>query len=161
MPPPQSKSQQKAPDFIPAEAPDFIPAEDNSAPADAAPDDRNALQRGFDKLTTVTPEQEAGHSWLTNKAQEFGAGAIGSLSPVFHPLQTVEGIANTVAHPVDTAKGVWADVKEHPAETLGGIVGAATTGGLAAEAGEPLLAKIPSKARAGRVFTDVMNRAAD
>jgi len=119
------------------------------------------LQKAFDDLTTVTPEQEAGHSWLTNKAQEFGAGAIGSLSPLIHPLDTLRGAAGAIAHPEETAKNVWAGVKEHPAQFAGNLVGGAVTGGLAAEAGAPLIARIPTKAKAGAVFQDVMAKAAD
>ena len=103
-----------------------------NAGASAKPaDTRNAIQRGFDALTTVTPEQEAGHSWLTNKAQEFGAGTIqGAGSPFVHPVETVEGLGQLVAHPIDTAKSMWQGAKEHPAQTLGNILGGAETGEL-------------------------------
>jgi hypothetical protein len=127
-------------------------------PTEAPPDDRNAVQRTFDDLTTVTPEQEKGHSWLTNKAQEFGAGAIGSLSPLFHPVKTLESVPEAVAHPVDTAKNVWQNVKEHPAEAAGGLVGMADTAGLGEAAASPLL---PSAARASRVFADIEKSAKD
>ena len=52
----------------------------------------NAIQRAFDKATTVTPEQEQGHSPLVNRLQEFGAGAIqGAGQTLVHPMQTPSG----------------------------------------------------------------------
>lgn len=151
---PENKLQ-PAPDFIPAEEPDFIPAEGETA----APDSRNKIQKAFDELTTVTPEQEQGHSWLTNKAQEFGAGTLQSLSPLFHPVDTATGLVKAFSHPVETAKAVAADSLEHPAQVVGNLLGGAVTGGLAAEVGAPLIAKIPTKARAGELFNRV-NQAA-
>lgn len=152
MPPQQNKP---IPEFIPAEQPDFIPAEQ---PIPAI-DNRNKIQRGFDELANVTPEQEQGKPWLLNKAQEFGAGAIGSLSPLVHPIKTIEGIGNAISHPEETAKSVWADVKEHPAQAAGNLVGGLVTGGLASEAGAPLLARIPTRAKAGALFEQAMGKA--
>lgn len=123
------------------------------------PDDRNGLQRAFDNLTTVTPEQEQGHSWLTNKAQEFGAGAIaGAGAPLVHPIQTAEGLGHAIAHPIDTAEGMAKGVWAQPASILGNLVGGADLGLAAAEGGS-LLGKIPTKAKAGRLFDEVADAA--
>lgn len=94
-----------------------------------APDTRNAVQKAFDNLTTVTPEQEQGHSWLTNKAQEFGAGAIQGVSaPFVHPEQTLAGLGNTVLHPVNTVEALAKSAMQHPAQTLGNVAGGAVMG---------------------------------
>ena len=129
----------------------------------------NKLQRVFDNLTTVTPEQEKTPSWMSptigagvNQLQKFGAKAIQSIGqPIVHPLQTVQGAVDTVLHPIDTATGMYAGAKKDPAGTLGSVAGALITGGLGAEAGESLLAKIPTRAKAMRAFESVAKDAAD
>ena len=118
----------------------------------------NALQRGFDKLTTVTPEQEAGHSWPVNKLQEFGAGAIQSLSPLVHPLDTLQSAVGAIAHPEDTGKAMLHSAEEHPAQTLGNLVGGLVEGGVGAELGEGALKMLPSKARAGATLQEIRTR---
>lgn len=129
---------------------------------DAAPEQENGIQRAFDNLTTVTPEQEQGHLWLTNKAQEFGAGAIqGAGTPFVHPLKTIEGIGSAIAHPIDTAKEIGTGAMEHPAQALGNVVGGAVLGGAADAAGAPLLAKIPTRAKGGAMLENVMSKAAN
>lgn len=155
MPPQQSKQ----PDFIPAASPDFIPAEQlTSAPEQPQ---GNALQRAFDNLTTVTPEQEKGHSWLTNKAQEFGAGAIqGAGQPFVHPIDTAEGIRHAFAHPIDSLHADVDSLRAHPAQTLGNLVGGADVAGVAGEI-PGALAKIPTRARAGAIFNDLGTKLAN
>lgn len=133
----------------------------------AEPTEENGIQRAFDKLTTVTPEQEKVPSWMNptvgkviNRVQEFGAGAIqGAGQPFVHPLQTIEGIGHTIAHPIDTAESVYEGAKENPAQTAGNLVGGAVLGGAADEAGSPLLAKIPTRAKAGALFQETMGKA--
>lgn len=113
---------------------DALAAQYGGATQNAQADGRNALQREFDNLVTVTPEQEKGHSWLMNKAQEFGAGAIqGVAAPFVHPEQTLEGIGSMIAHPIDSAEGMAQSAWQHPAQTLGNIVGGAVLGDAAAE----------------------------
>jgi hypothetical protein len=66
--------------------------------ASAPPDDRNAVQKFVDNLSTVTPEQRAGHSTPVNMAQDFGAHLIGSLAaPIVHPLDTLTGFGRLLA----------------------------------------------------------------
>jgi len=77
--------------------------------ADVPPvDDRNAVQKFVDNLTTVTPKQEEATRNISsvypqvgevaNIAQKFGAGAIqGLTSPFVHPLDTLQGIGQTIA----------------------------------------------------------------
>jgi hypothetical protein len=155
--PPQ---QNKAPDFIPAQAPDFIPAEQPTADA-APPDDRNKLQRAFDNLTTVTPEQDAHTPAALKPLAHFGAGAIqGAGQPFVHPLKTIEGIGDTIAHPIDTAKQMGHAAMEDPAKMAGNLVGGADVGGVLGEAGGGILAKIPTRAKAGGMFENVMSKAA-
>lgn len=125
-------------------------------------DDRNFIQKAFDNATTVTPEQEKGHSWLTNKIQEFGAGAIqGVGQPFIHPIETAAGIAKFAANPLLSGGEMAHNAVEHPAQTLGNIVGGADLG----LAGEATLGKvvdaIPTKAKAGKLFEGVMQKAAN
>lgn len=119
---------------------------DNAPKSPPATDTRNAVQRGFDRLTTVTPEDEKGHSWLLNKAQEFGAGAIqGFGAPIVHPIDTLTGVVNTIAHPIDTAKAIAKDAIAHPAQAAGNIVGGAVLGEAGA-AGSGAASTVVSKA---------------
>lgn len=109
-----------------------------STPAEPAPDTRNGVQKFVDNLTTVTPEQEQGHSWLTNKAQEFGAGAIqGATQPFVHPLDTLSSIGHTIAHPIDTGKQMLQSAVSNPAQMAGNLVGGAVLGNAAGEAAAP------------------------
>lgn len=134
-----------------------------SGDADTPPEDsRNFLQKAFDTATTVTPEQEKGHSWLTNKIQEFGAGAIqGVGQPFIHPIETAKGIAQFADNPLLSGGEMVHNAVEHPAQTLGNVVGSADLG----LAGEATLGKvvdaIPTKAKAGKLFEGVMQKAAD
>lgn len=128
-------------DFTPAGAPKFDPAAAYSAAPAAnsqdSGDTRSAVQKYVDKLTTVTPEQEQGHSWLTNKAQEFGAGAIqGVTQPFVHPLDTLSALGHAVAHPIDTGNQVARSAIEHPAQAAGNLVGGAVLGEAAAPLAE-------------------------
>ncbi len=107
-----------------------------------------AIQGAVDKLTTVTPEQQQNNlpQWIPstlrdnlgneiNQAQKFGAGAIqGATAPIVHPLNTLNALGNTIAHPVDTAKAMYEQAKANPAQTAGNLVGGAVLG----EAGAPL-----------------------
>lgn len=100
----------------------------------APPDTRNAVQKEFDKLVTVTPEQEQGHSWLTNEAQKFGAGVIQGLgAPIVHPLNTLSGVANVLAHPIDTAEAMAKSAYHNPAQTAGNLAGGALLGNVVGE----------------------------
>lgn len=124
-------------DFTPAGAPKFDPAAAYSAAPAAnsqdSGDTRNAVQKYVDKLTTVTPEQEQGHSALVNRAQEFGAGAIQSVTqPFVHPLDTLSALGHAVAHPIDTGNQVARSAIEHPAQAAGNLVGGAVLGEAAA-----------------------------
>lgn len=95
----------------------------------AAPDTRNGVQKFVDNLTTVTPEQEKGHSWLANKAQEFGAGAIqGVTAPIVHPLDTLSGIGTMIAHPINSAVAMAKSAVANPAQFAGNVVGGAVLG---------------------------------
>ncbi len=112
----------------------------------AAKPEGNFLQRGFDKLTTVTPEQEQGTDPVTNQLQKFGAGVVqGFGQPFIHPLDTLGGLANSVAHPIDTANATVQAFKDNPAQSAGNLVGGL---GLGAAAGG-LARRIPRPERFG------------
>src|ERR1700761_5505952 len=120
-------------------------AQTDAPPADTAPPDtRNGLQKAFDSVANVSPEEDAKHSAPVNALSHFGAGALQTFSPRVHPIQTVEGIGNAIAHPIDTGKQILQHAMEDPAEAAGNLVGGLVTGGAGAEAGEGLLAKLPS-----------------
>jgi len=135
--------------------PSFDPtAAYQTADAAASPqDNRNFIQKGFDRLVNVTPQDEAGHSALFNRAQEFGAGAIQGLgSAVVHPLDTLEGIGHTIAHPVDTATALARSAIQNPAQAAGNLVGGALLGEAGAAATR---AVAPTVARTGAAVRDL------
>ena len=150
------------PDFIPASSPYegvSNPPEDNTYTVTSPADDRNAAQREFDKLSTP---DDANTSPMLRPMAHFGAGAIqGVGQPFFHPLDTAEGIVNTALHPIVSAQGMYQSAKDDPAKTLGNLVGGADLGGIAAEAGSPILSRIPTRAKAGNLFESVMKDAQD
>ena len=128
------------------------------------------LHKAFDKATTVTPEQEQGHSPLVNRLQEFGAGAIqGAGQPFVHPIETVKGIAKFAANPLLETGQMGADAVQHPAQALGNLAGGAALGeGIGAAATSPwagaLAEKIPSiptRAKAGTIFNNLGTKLAD
>lgn len=110
---------------------------------------KSLLQRAqdaFDKLTTVTPEQRAGHGAVVNAAQEFGAGAIqGAGAPIVHPLDTLEAIGHTIAHPIDSAHAEVDALRANPAKFLGNAVGGAVLG----EAAAPAIAPVAEAVKTG------------
>lgn len=115
----------------------------------SASDDRNAVQRVVDKLTTVTPEQEAGHGKIFNAVQRFGAAAIhGATAPIVHPMDTLESIGNTIAHPIDSAHAEVDQLYKDPATFAGNAVGGAILGEVASPIIRPAAEAL--KAGAGR-----------
>jgi hypothetical protein len=113
-----------------------------SAPQ-AAPDSRNFIQKGVDALTTVTPEQRAGHGAIVNAMQDFGAGAIqGLTAPIVHPIQTIEGIGkvgSALLGDKESADQIVNGIKqEGVAKNLGNLVGGAIFGEGAGEAAAPI-----------------------
>ena len=129
------------------------------------PDERNGAQRFMDNLTTVTPEQDAKTPGILKPLAHFGAGAIeGATSPFVHPLQTLEGVgksASALFGNDDDMHDIINGVKSDPAKALGNVVGGADLGGVAAEAGAPVMARIPTRAKAGALFENVMQDAGD
>lgn len=100
------------------------------------------IQRGMDKLTTVTPEQRAGKSMATNVAQDFGAAAIGAATaPVVHPVEAAK-VAWKSARPDAGLKGA--------AELAFGPIGAPVVHGVQGVVdelkAEPLSVAIPKLA---------------
>ena len=125
-------------------------------------DERNAIQREFDTLTTVTPEQDKATPPILRPITHFGAGAIqGVGQPFVHPLDTLEGGVNAFLHPITTAQQTYQGAKEDPAKLLGTLAGGAVLGGVGAEGGSSLLSRIPTRAKAGNLFSSVMEKAAD
>lgn len=121
---------------VPLKADPYAAIAKPMAAAPAAP--KSLLQKAqdaFDAFTTVTPDQEKGHSAVVNRAQEFGAGAVqGAFAPVVHPLDTLNGIGSAIAHPVNTATAMIQQAKDHPAQALGNLVGGVVAGEGAAAA---------------------------
>ena len=106
-----------------------------AAPSYSTTDDRKGIQKAFDNLTTVTPEQQQGHGPVVNALQKFGAGAIqGAGQPFVHPVDTIEGLGHAFAHPIDTAHSMGEQFNADPAKAIGNVVGGAGLG-MAAEAG--------------------------
>jgi hypothetical protein len=132
-----------------------------NAGTSAAPPE-NAVQRKFDELTTVTPEEDASTPSLLKPVAHFGAGAIqGAGLPFIHPLKTVQGLGSLVAHPADTVAGMLEGAKADPAKAMGNLVGGIDTAGAAAELGGGAMDLLPSKARAGETLQDIRSAASD
>ncbi len=142
-----------------------VPASDwqdvNSGATSEEPEG-NFLQRGFDKLTTVTPEQEKGLDPVTKGLQRFGAGAIqGFGQPIMHPLDTLGAIGSTIAHPRDALSAAGKGLMEHPAQFAGNLVGGAVLGGVGGKLGGAGLKAIPTTAKAGEMFNNINSQLAD
>jgi len=120
-----------------------------AAPA-TPPDTRNGFQRAVDDASTVTPADEAGHSWLANQAQKVGAGVIGGiLGPVAHPIQALKSIGNLAQAYVNPQAGaemgqrIASQVAQHPAETVGNVIGVVAGGELLGEGVNVARAALP------------------
>lgn len=115
----------------------------------APPAEKSLLQKAkdaFDSLTTVTPEQQAGHGAIVNAVQKFGAGAIqGVGAPIVHPLDTLESIGHTIAHPWDEAHEEVNALYKDPAKFAGNVAGGAIVG----EAAAPAIAPIANAVKSG------------
>lgn len=131
---------------------------------DVAPestDDRNAIQRAFDYLTTVTPEQEKDHSWLFNKAQEFGAGVQSAGTPFVHPLDTAHGLWETIKHPIATSQQAADAMEADPFKAAGTFIGGLDTAGVGESALPKVFASIPTRARGAAMLdkaAEIVNR---
>lgn len=134
---------------VPPDQAGWTPVPQTAAP----PADKSLLQRAqdkFDELTTVTPEQEAGHSWLTNKAQEFGAHVIhGVGGAIVHPLDALNGVGNAIAHPIDTAVAMGKSAIADPVGTAGELVGGALLGEAGAGAASAIAKPLGNAATKG------------
>lgn len=162
--------QQAAPDFIPAETPDFIPAEEGAA-SNAAPVQADT------PLTGIIPHQSdtLPHA-LTDVFSNIGGGGLGALEQMgrltpfgmaadkMEGKPTIYGQAyDAVTHPSQTIKGLksaFVDVAHHPLENIEGAIGAAGAGAMIPE-GANLLEKVPTKAKAGKLFSEAMDKAAN
>lgn len=116
-------------------------------------DDRNGLQKTFDELTNVTPEQEQKTKAIPllgpalNQAQKFGAGAIQGAGSIFaHPEQSAEGLGNAIMHPIDTAISMGKSALANPAGFAGNLVGGAVLGEGTGELSGPALRSVRESA---------------
>lgn len=120
--------------------------------ASAQPSTFDKVRGKIDQLSTVTPEEDARHSLLTNQANHFGAGVIGSTAGVLnHPIKTVENMAHSatpdkgLAGAGEMLLGPAGPMAVHtieslihdPAQTLGGVAG----GTLLGDAGGEVLSR--------------------
>jgi len=132
-----------------------------SAPsADAPPpDDRNSIQKSFDTNTSYQPNDPMLKKVLAGTAHGIGM-------PFVHPIQTAEGLADTMnlSHafgPNAPAPKPMSDVgKELPYDLGEGFGGMALAEGAGAGLGEGI-ARIPSTARAGARISDIESQAAN
>ena len=154
-----------------------VPASDwQDVNAPTAPTDtRNGIQKAFDTATTVTPEQEKGHSWPVNALQKVGAGVMQVATPFVHPEQALEKAQDTLMHPHDTMASTIQGIKDNPWQTAGNVLGGAALGGAVEEAPggiRPFSAKgpgtigrvmnaIPTRAKAGAIFEDLNQKLAN
>lgn len=78
-------------------------------------------------------------------AASVGVGFLeGSYQLVFHPVETVKGIGNSIIHPVRTVKDLWTALKENPTGTSGQLIATAVaTHGVIKATPEPIRAAVP------------------
>lgn len=126
----------------------------------AAPTDtRNAIQKGFDRFTTVTPEDEQGVGPVGRFAGRVGAGIVEGIgAPFMHPIQTIKGIGETISRGQGTPWGVAGEMARPAVEDfvqngaekalphqLGNLMGGAALG----EAAGPLVGRTAEAAGNG------------
>ncbi len=88
----------------------------------------------------------------------------GALADKVMGKPTIYGEAyDAITHPGQTVKGLksaFVDLAQHPLENIEGGIGAAGAGAMLPE-GANLLEKIPTKAKAGKLFAEAMEKAAN
>jgi len=160
------------------------PGETAAAPG-SADDDWKIWQQGgggagttpSGGLTEIRPNQSdtLPHA-LEDTFSNIGAGGLGTLATLgrispwgaladhMQGKPTIyEDAYQAVTHPKETGQGLvhaLKDVAQHPLENVAGAIGAAGAGGMIPE-GANLVAKIPTRAKAGALFDQVMARAGD
>jgi len=128
-------------------------------------------------LTEIRPNQSdtIPHA-LEDTFSNIGAGGLGTLATLgrispwgaladhLQGQPTIyEDAYHAVTHPTETGTGLvhaLKDVATHPLENVAGAIGAAGAGGMIPE-GANALAKIPTRAKAGRLFEETMGKAGD
>ena len=126
-------------------------------------DTRNGLQKAFDESTAPlsTEQRKGAPDWL-NEASDVPTGFISGMgSLVVHPMQSVEGLVHAFSHPRDTVETASRAFEEHPGYTIGQTLGAGTAAVGAGGAADNAIARIPTKAKAGELFSTVAKDAAD
>jgi hypothetical protein len=133
---------------------------ENAPSADAPPpDDRNSIQKSFDTNTSYQPNDPMLKKVLAGTAHGIGM-------PFVHPIQTAEGLADTMnlSHafgPNAPAPKPMSEVgKELPYDLGEGFGGMALAEGAGAGLGEGI-ARIPSTARAGARLSAIEQQAAN
>jgi len=137
-----------------------------------APDWRQSFDEKYVAPQMAPPNEGLGHH-IMRGASNFGGGVIGGVTaPFLHPIETAKsafamspvGMAWNAAHG-DAPPGtdLMHSLREHPEETiesgLGNLVGGADMAGVGMEAAPKITDAIPTKAKAGRMFDDVMRDA--
>lgn len=125
-------------------------------PAAPAADTRSLLQKAKDNFNaTVQSAQGAqpGDGAVKGFLENVGQGGVKAVNAIAHPLDTLSSMAQSFAHPVDTAHAEVDQLRSDPSRFIGNAVGNAAVGGVAGEgAGALVKAAAPAIVNAaGRV----------
>jgi hypothetical protein len=73
-----------------------------------------------DPLTRIEPHQAVHSASDVGREVMRGVGNVGAgaLGVVLRPVSTAEGVASSIAHPIDTAKGLYRGLRDQPLETI-------------------------------------------
>lgn len=119
------------------------------------PDTRSLLQKAKDNFNaTVQSAQGAqpGDSAVKGFLENVGQGGVKTVNAIVHPIDTLSSMAQSFAHPLDTAHAEVDQLRSDPSRFIGNAVGNAAVGGVAGEgAGALVKAIVPAAASiAGR-----------
>lgn len=104
-----------------------------------------------DALTRIDPHQSVHSASDLGREVVRGVGNIGAggLGVLLRPVATVEGIGESIAHPIETAKNLYKSATAQPLETAESMVGQAGAMGAAGEASGGVARVVPPAFRKG------------
>jgi len=99
----------------------------------ATPDTRNSFQKFVDGAIDYAEHPEKrGEQANPNMTQFVGGALRGSIGVLAHPVDALESLGQTIAHPIDTTKATVQQAIAHPAQAAGNVVGGIALGEAAA-----------------------------
>lgn len=120
-----------------------------AAAAAAAPDTRSLYEKARDNFNANTQGAQPGDNPVKGFVENIGQGGGQALRALAHPIDTLTGMAHTIAHPLDQADAEVKALKADPSRFIGNAIGQAGAGAIAGEAVAPIAAAIkPTLGRA-------------